>query len=196
MSLVVAISGCGGGGSGPQNLFQTLQRKCRKPDFVPIDTIPDDYHENIKRVKDLVSSHLNQNVYLMGYSMGGAIAACAAYELNKQRPNAIQGLIFLNTQTEGLQALQELSVPVLFFHGTEDRYFPVQDIQDIYDKYQGDKELVLVEGMGHDCKFNKNPSGLSSLTKMIQDYLPKFCNEGSLADSQDSETASFSCTVS
>ncbi len=194
-SLIIAISGCGGGTSGPGSLYHSLEEKYAKRSdtrFLPIETIPDDLMENILRVSDLVHAQLAhyQHIYLMGYSMGGGVAAITAAELNSERPGTIKGVILLNSQTEGLQALNQLSVPVVFIHGRNDAYFPIEEIRSCYDRYRGPKKLVLIDGMDHNCRFDWfKRVDLLNITSNLLNQLPN-------VEAQEIEFTSNHCTIS
>lgn len=48
-----------------------------------------------------------------------------------------------------IQFLESATVPILFIHGADDKYV-LQEMQEIlYDNYQGEKEILVVEGAAH-----------------------------------------------
>lgn len=156
MDLIIGISGCSGGMLGPQGMYPILEKLCNKSDsfrFMAMNTIPEDMRMNIDRILQLVHQNLQnyEHIYLMGYSMGGGVAAVAASEINQNALEAVNGLILLNSQTEGLDRLKTLKIPVLFYQGKEDTCFPSWEKQSIYTRYQGAKKLVEIEKMDHDC---------------------------------------------
>jgi pimeloyl-ACP methyl ester carboxylesterase len=48
------------------------------------------------------------------------------------------------------RAVRNLRQPLLLIHGTNDPSIPVENAQEIYDRAPGEKQLELIEGMGHD----------------------------------------------
>ena len=82
---IVAVSGCSGGNKGPVGLYESLGKKYLDHDvkFHAIDTTADDIEVNIDKVIRAASesSHAFEKTYLMGYSMGGAVAALAAEKM-------------------------------------------------------------------------------------------------------------------
>lgn len=110
----------------------------------------------------------NAKRYLHGHSLGGAIAV----ELAKRNPDA-NGLIleatftsipdmvkemkwgwlpvgFLITQRfDSLDKIDDITVPTLFVHGTNDAIVPVTMSQRLYAAAKAPKKLVIVEGGTH-----------------------------------------------
>jgi len=52
-----------------------------------------------------------------------------------------------------VDALARASVPILFIHGTDDRFVPCRMTREAYDACVSEKELLLVEGAGHAVSF-------------------------------------------
>lgn len=160
-SLIVAISGSGGGNRGPQGIYRQFE-KLEGPGIrvVAVDTIPDDVPRNSEKVTQLILSQkqLPQSVYLVGYSMGGAVAAIAAYELSQKHEGLVKGVVLLSSQTDGLRALFELNIPVLFYHGQKDSIFPLWEMESIYARLPGQKKMVQAVGLEHSLA----PNGLKS----------------------------------
>lgn len=106
--------------------------------------------------------------YIVGHSLGGAIAA----ELARRRPDAA-GLVLeatftsvrdmidqspwgflpvgliLTQEFDTLSKVRELRMPVLVTHGTRDSIVPFQMGERLYEAVPGPKRFVRVEGAGH-----------------------------------------------
>ena len=106
--------------------------------------------------------------YIVGHSLGGAIAA----ELARRRPDAA-GLVLeatftsvrdmidqspwgflpvgliLTQEFDTLSKMRDLKMPVLITHGTRDSIVPFQMGERLYDAAQGPKRFIRVEGAGH-----------------------------------------------
>ncbi len=172
--LLLAISGCTGGNQGPQGVYKLLREKFSNNSLhiQPVYTLPDDIIKNVQQITRIASEQLNfyDNVYVMGYSMGGTVAVQMAHELNKEGKNQIKGLVLLATQTEGMHVLSELNIPVLFYHGKEDEFFPPWQIETLFEKYPGPKKMVEIEHVGH----NFAPEGalrLKSYTQVLAKHI-------------------------
>ncbi|MBS3903841.1 MAG: dienelactone hydrolase family protein [Simkania sp.] len=159
-NLVLAISGSGGGNRGPQGIYTLFQKywSTASTTVLRVDTLPDSVQENVDRICDIVSRNhpFYDNCYILGYSMGGAVAIEATRKLNQTAENRVKGIALLATQTDGLQTLERLNVPVLFYHGTKDPIFRIWEIESAYNKYTGPKKMVRVEGLGHSLAHEGN----------------------------------------
>jgi len=158
----IAVSGCGGGDRGPQGLYKILQETSKSNSFnvLPIETVPEKIQENVDRISKISKEHLqkNENVYLMGYSMGAAIAVITAHQLNQDGKHPIQGIVLLASQTDGLHLIKTLDIPILFFHGNQDQYFSIGEIGRFYKKYGREKRMVQFDGVGHTFEPSNAPS--------------------------------------
>ena len=159
-ALVINISGCGGGDKGPQGIYPIIKKlfSHQAVSVINIDTTPDELYPNIQKVAKLAfeSSKDYKKIILVGYSMGGAVAALTANQLNQDGKETINGIALLSTQTDGLQHLGDLNIPILFYHGSKDPYFSSQEIESIFSRYQGPKKLVQVENLGHNLAHEKS----------------------------------------
>lgn len=172
-NVFIGVSGCSGGVQGPAGLYKYL-KKMMNPDsqFIALPTIPDDLLSNIDKVQQEVLSQQKQgkrDIYLVGYSMGGAVVAISAQRLEQQQKGLLKGVILLSSQTEGLQALQALDVPVLAFHGEEDECFSVASIQKSIKKLsQKNKTSVILQGK-HDLmpESKKSSSHVKNLAEKV-----------------------------
>ena len=106
--------------------------------------------------------------YIVGHSLGGAIAA----ELARRRPDA-SGLVLeatftsvremidrsawgflpvgliLTQEFDTLAKLPEVKVPVLITHGTRDRIVPFEMGEKLFNAARSPKRFIRVEGAGH-----------------------------------------------
>lgn len=53
--------------------------------------------------------------------------------------------------------LEKVKTPLLIFHGTKDKLIPVEMARKLYDKAEGVKQLIMVEGAGHVKGFSLHP---------------------------------------
>ena len=155
--LLIGVSGCGGGSRGPRrNFYKRLQYHLASHDHhvavIPMETIPDNINDNIERMVQLIQDNSDKyrNIYLMGWSMGGAVAVLSAYKMNTERSTCpVKGLILLATQSEGTQPLQVLNIPVLFCHGDADDTVPLWMLEGTYQKYHNRKRILIFQGLDH-----------------------------------------------
>lgn len=152
--VVIAVSGCGGCNQGPQQIYSMLQKLYGNDSLTvfPVDTLPDNIEENVATVISIALKYLSdsKDIYLMGYSMGGAVAVQAANELNQRAERPVKGVVLLNSQIEGLQYLNGLDVPVLFYQGEADSVFPLWQIESIFTEYSGLKRMVKMADLNHE----------------------------------------------
>ncbi len=174
-TLLIAISGCSGGNKGPLEVYSRLQSHwdTKEVRVLQLETIPDSVIENIelvvKTVLDQPTSSY-KDVFLVGYSMGGAVALGAAASLLEKQICKVKGIALLSTQTDGLQVLTTLNLPILFYHGSRDEFFQPSEIKRFYNKYEGPKKMVIVSKGGHNLgpKYAASPYG-KALARNIAD---------------------------
>lgn len=151
--LVVAISGSDGGNQGPQGIYKQFKSHWKDRDVIKvisIDTTPNQILANIEKVTQTVLKNQSyKSIYLVGYSMGGAVAALSAYHLSCELSSSVDGVVLIGTQTDGILSLSELNIPVLFYHGKEDLIFPIWQIDSVYKSIKASKKMVQIEGVGH-----------------------------------------------
>lgn len=83
------------------------------------------------------------DVYLLPYS----IHAAAASDLCKKR---------INMSSQGystVEAMRHCKIPVLFIHGTDDKFVPVEMTYENYKACASEKELLIVPGAGHGMSY-------------------------------------------
>lgn len=183
--LILTISGSSGGDRGPQGIYRLFPGYLNDHSVtvLSVDTIPDSVQENVVKVIQIAQERINlyDRIYLVGYSMGGAVAVQVAHHLIKTTgTDRVAGIVLLSTQTDGLQPLKELDIPVLFYCGSEDEYFPLWQIKPHSENYKGQKRFVQVDHLKHDLS-PINYSYISSryinsLAKDVTDEMNSFFN--------------------
>ena len=73
-----------------------------------------------------------------------------------------------------IRSISDVTVPILFFHGDEDRMVPVSMVYELYDAATCDKELYVVEGAGHAQSQDKDPEGYFG---RVEAFLDKYNNK-------------------
>lgn len=53
------------------------------------------------------------------------------------------------TEASALEQVKKSKVPILFIHGSEDRFVPMEMVWELYQACPGEKEIYIVEGAGH-----------------------------------------------
>ena len=126
-------------------------------------------------------------IVLYGHSLGGAVAA----ELALRRGPAC-GIVFegaftsmaemarreypmipvdglLNERFDTLTKVERLVLPMIFVHGTADAVVPVAMSERLYRAARGDRQLVLVEGAGHEEALTAGGQRLSdALVRLVR----------------------------
>ena len=113
--------------------------------------------------------------FIYGHSLGGAVAIDLAARLAAQSPGTAQarGLIVESTFTslpdiaaelswswlptrlilsqryDSIEKVKKVEYPILFVHGTGDRFVPAKFSQALFDAARGPKKLLLIENGGH-----------------------------------------------
>lgn len=67
---------------------------------------------------------------------------------------------------DALAQLKKAILPILFIHGGADDYVPTEMGYELYEMYQGEKDLLIVEGAGHGQSADVDPVGY--YTKIFQ----------------------------
>lgn len=70
-----------------------------------------------------------------------------------------------------IDQIKKTSLPILFIHGGSDDYVPTYMGQELYDAYQGDKQLLIIEGAGHGQSADVDPK---LYYDTVFDFLNKF----------------------
>ena len=124
----------------------------------------------------LAQRHPQQQRYIFGHSLGGAIAIALASEVDDERGTLVEGTFsrmtdvigsmrwgwlpvgpFLTQTFDSTQRVAHIGSPLLVVHGSGDRLIPPALGQQLYAAAQGPKRWVLVEGGSH---HNTNAVGL------------------------------------
>ncbi len=107
-----------------------------------------------------------EDIYLYGTSLGAGISAQLASqrEIGKivmEAPfNSMMDMVrmrmplfaippFIRDKYYSDKALKDVSVPMLWIHGTADPVIPMKQGQKLYDGYQGPKRSLIINGGGH-----------------------------------------------
>jgi len=136
---------------------------------------------------------MNNSLFIKGRSLG---SVCAA-EIGSHNPNDVRGVIFesgfaniYKLMTDLFQIrdpninedllkpysndtrIKEIQKPTLIIHGTNDRIINVEQGQLIYKTLPEDveKELILIEGAGHNNIFSFDVEYFVPMKKFIQKY--------------------------
>ncbi len=139
----------------------------------------------------IISNNLSNSLFLLGRSLG---SACVA-EIGSHNPNNLRGIIFesgfasmYNMMTrlfrvsgpditpDGLSEysndtrLRQFQKPVLIIHGTQDWIIPCDEAKLIYENVPNhvEKNLVLIEGAGHNNIFSFREEYITPLKNFIK----------------------------
>lgn len=154
-AAIYTICGCGGGDAGPNYSYVKLRELLNDYNigFHMIDTIPKSISLNVaKMMKEIISKIDNySNIYLIGWSMGGAVVTQVAYYINNFiRPNYVSGIIYLASQTVENQLFFSLDCSVILIHGKDDDVISVRASKKSYTKFPGsNKKLILLDNQDH-----------------------------------------------
>ncbi|MYE47051.1 MAG: alpha/beta hydrolase [Chloroflexi bacterium] len=88
-----------------------------------------------------------ERAVIVGHSFGGAVAIKAG----ELAPLAI-AVAALSPQRFGTQTVERLARPLLLIHGSDDTVLLPQASEDIYERAQQPKRLVILEGGGHSLR--------------------------------------------
>lgn len=122
--------------------------------------------------------HAPENIILYGESLGTGVASyiAANYAIKgmvletpyTSLANVAQGHypIFpvkhlMKDRFDTLGRLKQITAPILFMHGTKDKVIPIHHSQDLYDAYQGAKQIKIFEGGTHNNLFDYGAADVS-----------------------------------
>ena len=74
-----------------------------------------------------------------------------------------------------IEAMKKNRLPILFLHGTEDKFVPCGMTKAAYEACASEKTLVLVEDAGHGVSYLKDPAACKAA---LLDFLKKHTREG------------------
>lgn len=155
-SLLITTCGCGGGMYGPNGLYMYLKEKLRGNfDVITCDTVPNKIAPNVKILLDKIYNldmNLYSNIYLIGWSMGGATVIRTAHLVNnvfKNKSRKISGLVLFSTQLGFTRDIKYLNIPIFFVHGKNDSVLSHEISERLYDNYEYHKMILLIENCCH-----------------------------------------------
>lgn len=164
---VVFLSGAGGGVKGPANeVFVRLGRELVADGITSVRVAYREPGEFEECVLDALAacSFLKgigaEQVVIVGHSFGGAVAVKAG-----ELAPISTAVVGMSSQRFGTQEVEQLGKPLLLIHGQRDEVLDQAASQDIYDRAQEPKQLVLLEGAGH---------GLMEVADEVHDLLKEF----------------------
>lgn len=72
------------------------------------------------------------------------------------------------------EAMGKNTLPILFLHGTEDRFVPCRMTVEAYEACTAEKKLLLIEGAGHGTSYLKE---METCRAALEDFLKKYSRE-------------------
>lgn len=157
MFNLVTVTGCSGGSKGPQGvykLFENVETPYKSTRYI---TTKEDISKNVNDVISKVQEFFESNkqpAILMGHSMGGAVVVQAAQKLEKNLPGALGGLVLINSQTDGIFVVKDVSAPLLTINSDGDTWFPVRQLQSLYSRHKGVQRRLIITELSHDLEKN------------------------------------------
>ncbi len=149
--VAVFIGGAGGGTRGPANeMYVTLAGELA---LAGVSTLRLEYRhagEFEECVMDALAgcSFLKgigaERAVVVGHSFGGAVAVKAG-----ELAPLVRAVCGLSSQRFGTFEVERLGKPLLLVHGSNDDVLDQQASQDIYERAQEPKRIVILEGDGH-----------------------------------------------
>ena len=73
-----------------------------------------------------------------------------------------------------IEAMKKNRLPILFIHGTDDKFVPCEMTKTAYEACTSEKSLVLIEGAGHGTSYLKEPETCKAA---LNDFLEKYTRE-------------------
>ena len=73
-----------------------------------------------------------------------------------------------------IEAMKTNRLPILFLHGTDDKFVPCRMTKEAYDACVSEKTLLLIEGAGHGTSFLKEPDTCKAA---LNEFLKKYTRE-------------------
>lgn len=123
--------------------------------------------------------HAPEDIILYGESLGTGVASyiAAKYPVVKgmilETPytslaNVASGhypvfpvKILMRDRFDTMGRLSQIKAPILFMHGTDDQVVPVHHSHDLYNAYQGTKQIKIFEGGAHNNLFDYGAADVS-----------------------------------
>ena len=73
-------------------------------------------------------------------------------------------------EKDTINSISDVRIPILFIHGTDDDFVPVENSLKNYDEYQGPKKIELFENTSHGISYLVDPK---RYIKTIKEFLTK-----------------------
>lgn len=73
-----------------------------------------------------------------------------------------------------IEAMKKNRLPILFIHGTDDKFVPCEMTKTAYEACTSEKSLVLIDGAGHGTSYLKEPETCKAA---LNDFLEKYTQE-------------------
>lgn len=74
-------------------------------------------------------------------------------------------------EASALEQVKKSRVPVLFIHGSSDRFVPTEMVWQLYNACLGEKEILVVEGAGHGTSYETAPQDYED---KVQSFLARY----------------------
>lgn len=71
------------------------------------------------------------------------------------------------TSHSSIDALKKCDIPVLFVHGSEDGFVPKEMTYRNYEEFEGDGELLIIEGADHAVNYRTDPEAYEAAVKRL-----------------------------
>ncbi len=77
-------------------------------------------------------------------------------------------------KASAIEAVKQTRIPILFIHGDQDVFIPVDMARELYKAANGEKELLIVKGAGHAQAQYKNPEGYyTTVFSFLKNFIKK-----------------------
>ena len=71
------------------------------------------------------------------------------------------------TKYSSVDALQDCDIPVLFVHGSEDDFVPTKMTYINFEAFNGEKEMLIINGAGHAVNYRTDPESYEAAVKRL-----------------------------
>ncbi|NLC67852.1 MAG: alpha/beta hydrolase [Clostridiaceae bacterium] len=78
---------------------------------------------------------------------------------------------FYFAEASALKQVSKAKTPILFIHGEEDSFIPVEMVYELYENCSSEKDLFIVPGAGHGVAYNIDKEGYR---KKVFDFLSRY----------------------
>ncbi len=167
---VVMVGGAYGGFDGPaDSVYERLAEPLVARGVTTLRVhyrLPNEFEECVLDVLAGVSFLKGigaQRIAVVGHSFGGAVVVKAA-----QISDSVIAVVSMSPQLFGTRQVHLMQKPILLVHGMEDQVLDSQASQDIYDRANHPKELVLLPETGHSLYQQKD-----KVYELLLEWLPR-----------------------